>query len=95
MVHPSGDLRLMLVDASALLARDAFEEEWARETLAAAAGVFELIWLAVTSRFPDIIPALLADPHTLLACPRLRATLEVTVHGPEVASVERSASAKR
>jgi hypothetical protein len=76
VVHPSGDLRLRLVDKSALLVRDAFDEGWARETLADAAEVFGLIWLAVLSRFPDAIPALLADPNTFRACPQVRAVLE-------------------
>jgi hypothetical protein len=79
MVHPSGELRLMLVDESALLVRDAFDERWARETLADAAEVFALIWLAILSRFPAAVPALVADPHTFRSCRQLRAVLEGTV----------------
>jgi hypothetical protein len=81
IVHPSGDLRLMLVDESTLLVRDAFDEQWARETLADAAEVFGLICLAVVTRFPDALPALLANPHTFRACPELRAGLEKATGG--------------
>jgi hypothetical protein len=75
-VHPSGELREKLVGESTLHALDAFDEAWARETHADATEVFELIWRAVLSRFPAAVPALLADPETFRACPRLRAVLE-------------------
>jgi hypothetical protein len=75
-VHPSGDLREKLVGESALHARDAFDEAWARETRAAAVEVFGLIWLAVLSRFPAAVPALIADPSIFQACPQLRKVLE-------------------
>jgi hypothetical protein len=75
-VHPSGDLREKLIGASALHVRDAFDEAWARQTHADAVEVFGLIWLAILSRFPDAIPALLADPHTFQVCPQLRVALE-------------------
>jgi hypothetical protein len=75
-VHPSGELREKLVGESVLHALDAFDEGWAQETLADAADVFGLIWLAVLSRFPRAVPALLADPHTFRACPQLRRVLE-------------------
>jgi hypothetical protein len=75
-VHPSGELREKLVGESVLHAVDAFNEGWARQTLADAEEVFGLIWLAVLSRFPRAVPALLADPNTFRACPQMRAVLE-------------------
>jgi hypothetical protein len=77
-VHPSGQVREMLMGESALHARDAFDEAWAQQTHADALEVFSLLWLAVLSRFPGAVPALLADPHTFRACPSLRAVLEAT-----------------
>jgi hypothetical protein len=74
-VHPSGDLRGKLVGDTGLIAVDAFDEAWARETLADAAEVFAVVWLAVLSRFPAAVPALLADPERFRACPQLRAAL--------------------
>jgi hypothetical protein len=75
-VHPSGELREKLAGESALHARDAFDEGWAREALADAAEAFGLIWLAVLSLFPAGVPALLADRHTFQACSQLRAVLQ-------------------
>jgi hypothetical protein len=75
-VHPSGYLRERLVSESDLLAIDAFDEPWARETHADAAEVFGVVWLAVLSRFPRAVSALLADPQTFRVCPRLRGALE-------------------
>jgi hypothetical protein len=75
-VHPSGELRERLTDESALLARDAFDERWARETQADALEVFGLIQLAVVLRFPNARRALLADPHVFRTRPQLRAALE-------------------
>jgi hypothetical protein len=68
----------MLAGESALQAVDAFDEGWARATLADAADVFGLIWLAVLSRFPLAVPALLANADTFRACPQLRAVLART-----------------
>ena len=75
-VHPSGELREMLAGESGLHAVDAFDEGLARQTLADAAEVFGLIWLAALSRFPSAVPTLLADPNTFRACPQLRTVLE-------------------
>jgi len=74
-VHPSGELREKLIGESALHHRDAFDEGWARETRADAVVVFELIFLAVLSQFPAVVPTLLEDPHMFPVCPRLRAAL--------------------
>jgi hypothetical protein len=74
-VHPSGDLREKLTGESALYLFDGFDEGWARETRADAVAVFELIFLAILSRFPAVVPALLADPHMFPECPRVRAVL--------------------
>jgi hypothetical protein len=78
-VHPSGELREKLVGESALHARDAFDETWARETHADAVNVFGLLCLAVLSRFPAAVPALLADLNSFQACPQMRALLESIV----------------
>jgi hypothetical protein len=78
-VHPSGELREKLAGESVLHALYGFDEEWARETLADAAEVFGLIWLATLSRFPRAVPVLLAEPDTFGACPQLRAVLERAV----------------
>lgn len=51
-VHPSGTQLNRLVGESTLLVLDNFDEEWARETIAAARCVFDVIWLAVLNRYP-------------------------------------------
>jgi hypothetical protein len=48
----------------------------ARQLLADASEVFSLIWLVVAMRFPDAVPALVADRNTFLGCPQVRAVLE-------------------
>jgi hypothetical protein len=78
-VHPTGELREMLTGDSCLHALDAFDEELARATLTDAAEVFGLIWLATLTRFPGVVPALLAEPTRFRACPQLRAVLERAV----------------
>jgi hypothetical protein len=75
-VHPSGALREKLVGDSALLMRDAFDKDWAQETLNDTAAVFTIIWLAILSRFPVAVPILLAKPCMFRACPQLRAVLQ-------------------
>ncbi len=65
----------MLTGESILHALDSFDEGWARQTLADAAEVFGLIWLAVLSRFPAAVPALFANADTFRACPQVRAVL--------------------
>ena len=75
-VHPTGELceKLIANPDAPLHAIDAFDEAWARETCREAAEVFSLLWLAVLSRFPEAVPALLADPHSFEACPQIRAS---------------------
>ena len=75
-VHPSGELREKLMTERGLMMIDAFDEGWARQTHAAAAEVFALVWLAVLSRFPAAVPALLADAERFRTCPQLGAALE-------------------
>ena len=75
-VHPSDELRLRLVDESALLVKDAFDEGWARETIETASTVFGLIWLVVMRRFPTAIPAVLDKPRAFRTCPQFRAALK-------------------
>jgi hypothetical protein len=41
-----------MIDPSALLVRDAFDERWAIKTTDAAMKVFDLIWLATICLFP-------------------------------------------
>lgn len=71
-VHPSATVRDRLVRESALLVRDGFDEELAKEALYYATEVFELIWLAVTALFPKTRPVLIADANTFRQCERLR-----------------------
>lgn len=52
-VHPSKALlERMTIRASSLLVTDSFDKEWALETIKTATMIFDLIWLAVISRFP-------------------------------------------
>lgn len=52
-VHPSKALLdRMVVGKTGFLVRDAFDREWALETVGKATMVFDLVWLAVISRFP-------------------------------------------
>jgi hypothetical protein len=66
-----------LIDESALLVRDWFDEQWARESITAAADIFDVIWLAVLHQFPNAIP-LLKNPKTCAMCPMTRALLRPT-----------------
>jgi hypothetical protein len=72
VVHPSWDLRDRLLNPSALAVADNFDAAWAAEVLSDAATVFDLIWLAVLSRFPDC-RALLVNDKTFTHCPLSRA----------------------
>jgi hypothetical protein len=74
-VHPSGELREKLAAEPTLHVLDAFDQAWAEETHADAVEVFGLIYLAVLSRFPKAVPALLADPHCFKVLPTLRTVL--------------------
>ncbi len=67
-VHATGQLRERMSGESGLLVQDAFDPDWARDTHADAVEVFEVIWLAILSRFPLAVPALLADPCAFKAC---------------------------
>jgi hypothetical protein len=51
--HPSGYLTGRMFEATALHARDAFDEEWASRTVKIGAEVFDLIWMAVFAHHPD------------------------------------------
>jgi hypothetical protein len=75
-VHPSATLRYDLIEESALLARDAFDEKLANKTLHYAGEVFELVWLAVIWRFPETKCQLLSKPNVFARCPRLRSVLK-------------------
>lgn len=50
--HPSAYLTLLMVGDSALHATDAFDEEWARETIEIAVRVFDLVWMLVLAHHP-------------------------------------------
>jgi len=51
-VHPSKALLdRMVVDVHGFLVTDRFDKEWALQTINAATTVFDLVWLAVISRF--------------------------------------------
>jgi hypothetical protein len=66
-VHPSVDLVSRMMGESALLVTDSFDETWATEIIQDATEVFDLIWLAVISRFPKCAP-LLAQQEYGLVC---------------------------
>jgi hypothetical protein len=52
-VHPSTALLArMVVDVPGFLMTDSFDKEWASETIQAATMIFDLVWVAVISRFP-------------------------------------------
>jgi len=75
-VHPSKTLLdRMFVGASGFLVRDAFDKEWALETIGTATMVFDLVWLAVISRFPGC-EELLAQKGLHLEYPTVTIALE-------------------
>jgi hypothetical protein len=76
VAHPSHDWRISGVGESARHIWFHFDEQLARQLLADASEVFSLIWLVVAQRFPDAVPALVADPNAFLGCPQVRAVLE-------------------
>ncbi len=74
-VHPSVDLVSRMMGETALLITDSFDETWAKEIIQDGTEVFDLIWLAVISRFPRCAP-LLAKQEYGLVCPLTQAVLE-------------------
>lgn len=74
-VHPSADLFSKLVGESALLATDRFDAAWATEILAMATQVFDVIWLALLSRFPRTALLLAQNEHGLV-CPLTQMIVE-------------------
>jgi len=72
--HPSVELVARMMGDSALLVTDSFDETWATEIIQDATEVFDLIWLAVISRFPKCAP-LLAQQEYGLVCPLTQAVL--------------------
>ncbi len=73
--HPSVGLISRMIEESALMVTDSFDEIWATEIIQDATEVFDLIWLAVISRFPKCAP-LLAQQEYGLVCPLTQAALE-------------------
>jgi hypothetical protein len=67
-VHPSAELRYKLIGPSALLVTDSFDSAWAAESVQAASDVFDLVWIAVLSRFPKCVP-LLKNSNAFADCP--------------------------
>jgi hypothetical protein len=55
-VHPSGYLQMRLIDPSALLVHDAFDEQWARSVLVIAPKILDLVVLAVIRFHSRILP---------------------------------------
>lgn len=51
-VHPSKALLDRMVADHNLLVKDSFDKAWALETIEIATMIFDLVWLAVISRFP-------------------------------------------
>jgi hypothetical protein len=76
-VHPSKALLLdrMVVNALGFLMTDSFDKEWASETIETATKIFDLVWLAVISRFPNCAE-LIAQRGLLLEYPIVTASLE-------------------
>jgi len=75
-VHPSKALLdRMVVDVPGFLMTDSFDKEWASETIETATMIFDLVWLAVISRFPRCA-GLLAQEGLLLEYPIVTAALE-------------------
>jgi len=76
-VHPSKALLLdrMVVNAPGFLMTDSFDKEWASETIETATMIFDLVWLAVISRFPGCAE-LIAQRGLLLEYPIVTAALE-------------------
>ena len=64
-----------MMDESSLLVKDNFDEAWAREINHVATQVFDLVWLAVISRFPECAPVLARQEHGLV-CPFTQGILE-------------------
>jgi len=57
------------------LMTDSFDKEWASETIETATKIFDLVWLAVISRFPGCAE-LIAQEGLLLEYPIVTAALE-------------------
>lgn len=75
-VHPSKALLdRMVIDVPGFLMTDSFDKEWASETIEIATMIFDLVWLAVISRFPRCAE-LLAQKGLLLEYPIVTAALE-------------------
>jgi len=75
-VHPSKALLdRMVVGVPGLLMTDSFEKEWASETIEMATMIFDLVWVAVISRFPSCAE-LIAQKGLLLEYPIVTAALE-------------------
>ena len=62
-VHPSPELldRFVVEGRGAALVQNAFNEAWALETIQMVDQVFDAIWLALLSRFPQAAPGVAAD----------------------------------
>jgi hypothetical protein len=75
-VHPSKSLLdKMVIPVSSLLVRDGFDKEWALETIETATMIFDLVWLAVISRFPRCA-GLIARKRLYLGYPIVTTALE-------------------
>jgi len=73
--HPSVDLVSRMMGESALFMTGSFDETWAKEIIQDATEVFDLICLAMISRFPRCAPVLAQQEHGLV-CPLTQAVLE-------------------
>ena len=75
-VHPSRALLdRMVVDVPGSLMTDRFDKGWALETIETATMIFDLVWLAVISRFPGCAE-LIAQKRLRLKYPIVTTTLE-------------------
>ena len=77
-VHPSSELRERLIEESALLVRDGFDEQWANKTLDGGAAVFDLLWIVLLTRFP-LCCSHLTRRETFSTCPRASAHVKTSL----------------
>ncbi len=79
-VHPSQAVTERLIGPAGLLICNAFDKDWAIETLAAATQVFDLAWLAVLQTFPKAADRFERNPFSV-AYPILKSAFDAVPAG--------------
>lgn len=79
-VHPSLAVTEKLIGPAGLLMCNAFDRDWALETLAAATNVFDLAWLAVLQTFPKAADRLEGRAFSV-AYPILKSAFDAAADG--------------